>query len=219
LREDLVEGDGYLVRLMDLGLERLKKMIMDIGEYSAKTVFLAIDSYSQGEDLMDHLYIRSNEIRKMYDEVNELAVELIARYQPVASDLRFIKSCLEIGYGFLRFSRYAFDISQVLRIFGEMTSCDKSNVIRVGEHVKEMVKKSIEAFVNRDINLAKKVKEMDVFVDKTYLDALKMASNSKNVKCTISEVLILRYLERIADHATYIADSVTYIISGERVTN
>lgn len=207
-----------MVRLMDIGLERLKNLVAEMGEYSAKTVFLAIDSYGQGEDLMDHLYVRSKEIQKMHDEASELAVELIARYQPVASDLRFIKSCMEIGYGFLRFSRYAFDISQVLRIFGDLTACDKKEVIRAGEHVKEMVKISIRAFIERDISLAKKVREMDTLIDKIYLETLKKASKTtiNEVKCTISEVLILRYIERIADHATYIADSVAYIVSGEK---
>ncbi|MBC7090648.1 MAG: phosphate uptake regulator PhoU [Nitrososphaeria archaeon] len=203
---------------MDIGLERLKNLVAEMGEYSAKTVFLAIDSYGQGEDLMDHLYVRSKEIQKMHDEASELAVELIARYQPVASDLRFIKSCMEIGYGFLRFSRYAFDISQVLRLFGDVTVCDKKEVIRAGEHVKEMVKISIKAFIEKDIDLAKKVREMDTLIDKMYLETLKKASKTtnNNIKCIISEVLVLRYIERIADHATYIADSVVYIVSGEK---
>lgn len=207
-----------MVRLMDIGLERLKNLVAEMGEYSAKTVFLAIDSYGQGEDLMDHLYVRSKEIQKMHDEASELAVELIARYQPVASDLRFIKSCMEIGYGFLRFSRYAFDISQVLRLFGDVTVCDKKEVIRAGEHVKEMVKISIKAFIEKDIDLAKKVREMDTLIDKMYLETLKKASKTtnNNIKCIISEVLVLRYIERIADHATYIADSVVYIVSGEK---
>lgn len=209
-----------MVRLMDMGLERLKSMIIDMAEYSAKTVFLAIDSYSQGEDLTDQLYIRAEQVRRMQDEANELAVEIIARYQPVASDVRFLKSCMEIGYGFSRFGRYAFDIAQVLRIFGDLSLCNKVAVEEAGAYAKEMVKMSIKAFVEKDVDIAKKVREMDTYIDRIYLSALKKAIqvSDNGVKCTISEILILRYLERIADHATYIGDSVIYIVSGQQLT-
>jgi len=209
-----------MVRLMDIGLERLKRMIIDMANYSAETVFLAIDSYSEGKDLTDQLYIRAQQIRRMQDEVNELAVEIIARYQPVASDVRFLKSCMEIGYGFSRFGRYAFDIAHVLRIFGDLTLCNKVAVEEAGAYAKEMVKMSIKAFVEKDVDIAKKVREMDASVDKIYLSALKKATQilDKDVKCSISEILILRYLERIADHATYIGDSVIYIVSGQQTT-
>lgn len=215
----MVEGCKNLVRLMDIGLEKLKNIIVEMGEYSAKTVFLAIDSYLNDQDLMDQLYISAQEIRKMQEEINELAVEMIARYQPVASDLRFLKSCIEIGYGFSRFGRYAFDIAQVLRIFGKLTSCNKESVDNAGKHVKDMIKTSIEAFIEKNIEKAKKVKEMDTYIDKIYLNSLKKAAQMKEnqIKCIVSEVLILRYLERIADHATYIADSTIYIVTGEKI--
>ncbi|MEM2154872.1 MAG: phosphate uptake regulator PhoU [Nitrososphaeria archaeon] len=208
-----------MVRLMDIGLERLKNIIVEMGEYSAKTVFLAIDSYLNEQDLMEQLYISAQEIRRIQEEVNELAVEIIARYQPVASDLRFLKSCIEIGYGFSRFGRYAFDIAQVLRIFGKLTSCNKEAVDNAGKHVKDMIKTSIEAFIEKNIEKAKKVKEMDTYIDKIYLNSLKKAAQMKEnqIKCIVSEVLILRYLERIADHATYIADSTIYIVTGEKI--
>ncbi|MGQ9782231.1 MAG: phosphate signaling complex PhoU family protein [Nitrososphaeria archaeon] len=205
---------------MDIGLERLKRMIIDMADYSAETVFLAIDSYSQGKDLSDQLYNRAQQIRKMQDETNELAVEIIARYQPVASDVRFLKSCMEICYGFSRFGRYAFDIAHVLKIFGDLSLCNKVAVEEAGGYAKEMVKMSIKAFVERDVDIAKKVREMDASVDRIYLSALKKATHAsdKEAKCTISEILILRYLERIADHATYIGDSVLYIVSGQQAT-
>jgi phosphate transport system protein len=207
-----------LVRLMDMGLEKLKNIIMEMADYSASTVFIAIDSYNKGQDLSDSIYVRSLQLRKMEDEVNELAVEIISRYQPVASDVRFLKSCMEISYGFSRFGRYAFDISQVLKILGSLTSCDKDEVLRAGDQAKEMIKLSIQAFVEKNVTVAKQIREMDNVVDKIYLDALRQVAQQPNVdiKCSISSILILRYLERIADHATYIGDSVVYIVSGER---
>ncbi len=207
-----------MARLMDVGLEQLKNMALDMAKLSENTVVTAIDAYSEGKDLSEQIYRWSEELRMLQDEVSELAIELIARYQPVASDLRFIKSCMEIAYGLSRFGRYAYDISQVLGIFGDLSMCDKTIIDEVGINATKMIKLSVKAFAERDVVLAKKLREMDEVVDKIYADFVKKAAqNSKaNIKCSLSATLILRYLERIADHATYIGDSVLYIVTGER---
>lgn len=207
-----------LARLMDVGLERLKNMILDMAERSQQTVSTAIDAYINGKDLTKQIYKSSEELRIHQEEASNLAVELIARYQPVASDLRFIKSCMEIAYDFSRFGRYAYDISQVLTLFGDLSSCDKAPVEKAGNEAKEMIKLSIKAFAERDITLAKQIKQMDDVVDKTYLDFVQKAAKAEeaDLKCVLAGTLILRYLERIADHATYVADSVVYIVSGQQ---
>jgi len=209
-----------LVRLLDLGLERLKNMLIDMGNFSEQTVSTAIDAYTQNKDLVNEVYAASERLRMLEEEVSELAIELIARYQPVASDLRFIKSCLEIAYGFTRFGRYAFDIMQVRSIFGDLSHCDTKPIEEAGKHAKEMIRLSIKAFIERDINLAKKIKEMDNVMDALYLDYVKAAADKrdKDIRCVIAGTLILRYLERIADHATYIADSIHYIKSGSKAS-
>ena len=207
-----------MVRLLDLGLERLKNMLIDMGNFSEQTVSTAIDAYTQNKDLVKEVYAASERLRMLEEEVSELAIELLARYQPVASDLRFIKSCLEIAYGFTRFGRYAYDIMQVRSIFGDLSHCDTKPIEEAGKHAKDMIRLGIKAFIERDINLAKKLKEMDSVIDNLYLSYVKAAAESKDrdIKCAIATTLILRYLERIADHATYIADSIEYIKSGEK---
>lgn len=203
---------------MDMGLDKLRSMVLDMAALSENTVSTAIDAYVQGRDLRDRIYGWSEELRMLQDEVGELAVELIARYQPVASDLRFIKSCMEVAYGFSRLGRYAHDISDVLGIFGDLSACDKTSVQDAGNQAKEMIRFSIKAFSERDAGLANKLRQMDDLVDRAYLDFVSKAAHGENsdLKCTVAGTLILRYLERIADHATYVGDSVLYIISGER---
>ncbi len=67
---------------MDIGLEKLRNMVLDMAELSQNTVSTSIDAYVQGRDLRDRIYSWSEELRMLQDEVSELAVELIARYQP-----------------------------------------------------------------------------------------------------------------------------------------
>ncbi len=207
-----------MARLMDIGLERLRNMVLDMADLSEKTVSTSIDAYVQGKDLRERIYGWSEQLRMLQDEVSELAVELIARYQPVASDLRFIKSCMEVAYGFSRFGRYAHDISNVLGIFGDLSKCDKTTIEQAGDQAKNMIRVSIKAFTERNVELASKLKKMDDVVDNTYLGFVKNSASNPlgDLKCTVSGTLILRYLERIADHATYVGESVLYIVSGER---
>lgn len=205
---------------MDVGLERLKNIILDMAKHSERTVATAIDAFIKGKDVSSQIFSSSEELRMLQDEASELAVELIARYQPVASDLRFIKSCMEIAYGFSRFGRYAYDIAQVLPMLGDVSGCDNSAIIEAGERTMEMIKLSIRAFVERDVELAKRLRIMDQVVDDIYSDFVRKAVQSQqaDIRCSLCGTLILRYLERIADHATYIGESVLYIVSGIRVT-
>lgn len=203
---------------MDMGLDKLRNMVLDMADLSQNTVSTAIDAYVQGRDLRDRIYGWSEELRMLQEEVGELAVEIIARYQPVASDLRFIKSCMEVAYGFSRFGRYAHDISDVMGIFGDLSSCNKQAIEEAGAQAKNMIQMSIKSFTERDVELAGRLKKMDDVVDGIYLDFVKRSAYEKegNLKCVVSGTLILRYLERIADHATYVGETVAYIVSGER---
>ena len=193
-------------------------MVLDMAGLSENSVSTAIDAYVQGKDLRKRIYDWSEELRMLQDEVSELAVEIIARYQPVASDLRFIKSCMEVSYGFSRFGRYAHDISDVFGIFGDLSTCDKTGIERVGDQAKEMIRLSIKAFTERNVEMASRLTKMDDVVDNAYLDFVKRSATrpDSDMKCMVSGTLILRYLERIADHATYVGESVAYIVSGER---
>jgi phosphate transport system protein len=202
---------------MDIGLERLRNMVLDMAKYSEDLVTMTIDAYKQGKDLGRQSFEWSEQLRLLQDETSELAVELMVRYQPVASDLRFVKSCMDIAYGFSRVGRYANDISRTLQIFGDLSTCDKTTVERAGDLVKDIIRLSIKSFTERDVNLARKLREMDNAVDEIYVDCLREAARPSHTdtRCVVSATLIIRYLERIADHATHIGDAVLYIVSGE----
>jgi phosphate transport system protein len=202
---------------MDLALERLADLLLDMSSISEKSVSRAILYYTSGESASEEIRKASDELKLEEEEVSELSIELIARYQPVASDLRFIKSAMEIAYGFYRFGRYALDIAEVLEIFGSQASCDHAIVEDTAKATQEMIRMSINAFANRDADLAKKVGPLDDYIDEKYRSHVASIVKDPNPnKCQISAMLILRYLERIADHSASIADSVIYIETGER---
>jgi phosphate transport system protein len=202
---------------MDLALERLADLLLDMSSISEQSVSRAMLYYTTGESASEQIRQSSDELRSEEEEVSELSTELIARYQPVASDLRFIKSAMEIAYGFSRFGRYALDIAEVLEIFGSQSACDHETVEAAAKATQEMIRMSINAFANRDAALARKVGPLDDYIDEKYRSHVTLiVKNSNPTKCQISAMLILRYLERIADHSASIADSVIYIETGEK---
>jgi len=204
---------------MDMGLERLSNAIGDMANLAQESVMKAIEAYVKGERITKEALNRAHQLSMLSNEVEELAVELLARYQPVATDLRFIKSCLEIAYGFSRFGRYAYDIAQVLEIFGDISQCDKSVVQDLSGKVTKMMQASILSFKTRNTDMARSLRDEDDAVDKIYLDYIKEVTQQKPIqlKCALASTLVLRYLERIADHACYIGDSVIYITSGKKI--
>ncbi|HET7391808.1 MAG TPA: phosphate uptake regulator PhoU [Nitrososphaeraceae archaeon] len=201
-----------------------------MAKLSENSVFTAIESYQESTLVKKQIFDWSEKLRVLQEEVSDLAIELIARYQPVASDLRFIKSCMEISYGFSRFGRYSYDIVDVLETMGSISNCDKSAVLETAKTVRGMILLSLNALQSRDKNAAEKLYEMDDTVDTQYRKYLRdlittsqgqeksteklLTDSNSNPRCYISALLILRYLERISDHACYIGDSVHYIVTG-----
>lgn len=199
---------------MDMGLDRLNSLLLDMATLSQQAVAASIDAYSRGVKGTDVKQM-SDRLQALHRQVSDLSMEMIARYQPVATDLRFLKACLEISYGFFRYGRYALDITQVMEMFGDLSNCDRTLVVDVARKTQEMIRLSSEAFARRDLEVARKIPPMDDAVDESYRENVRKTVQGKgNLKCSMSAALVLRYLERIADHATYIAESVEYIATG-----
>src|SRR6185295_16767178 len=141
---------------------------MDMSSLSEKSVITAINAYEKGQNAKNEIFDWSEELRVLQDEVSDLAIELIARYQPVATDLRFIRSCMEIAYGFSRFGRYAYDIMDIIGSMGSISHCDKAPVLEMAGTAREMNHLSVKALQTKDKDAAKKLYEMDDTVDSLY---------------------------------------------------
>ena len=193
---------------------------MDMGHLSVDLVNSALESFEKGIMLRSQIFEGSEKLRFLQIEVTDFATELIARYQPVAKDLRFIQSFMDAAYGFSRFGRYAYDIAEVLDTIGPLPDCDKSQVTIMAKTVKEMIQLSVTSLEKLDKNASQNLYMMDDSVDSIFRNYLKKAitqTKKKNYepRCYISALLILRYLERISDHACYIGDCVHYVVTAD----
>jgi phosphate transport system protein len=204
-----------MTRLIDPSLEKLSSLMSDMGQMSITCISLAIDSYLENKNCTHDVYELSNKIKDKYFEVEDLTFDILLRYQPVADDFRLIRSSTEISYAFSRFGRYAYDITLVRDLFGNIQECKNLILNEISGKVKQIIKDAILSFSTLDIRKALIIQENEKFIDRIYRERLPILINSTNTKCALVEALILRYLERIGDHAVFMSDAVNYIVTGK----
>ena len=186
-----------------------------MGDMVIESISLAVDSYVQGENTVDRVRSLSDTIREKYFEVEDLTFDMLLKFQPVADDFRLIRSSTEISYAFSRFGRYAYDITLVRDEFGDISECINASLIESSKKVKHMIKEAVFSFAELDVRKAVKIREDEAYIDKIYRERLPQLINSKNTKCALVEALVLRYLERIGDHAVFMSDAINYIVTGK----
>lgn len=209
-------------RIIDAGLEELSLMLHRMGELTYDAICVSLDGCLHDVNVYTRVREMSDMLVLMADQVEDKTFELIARFQPVASDLRTIKSYMKIAYDFARYGRYALDISYINDRLGGLKKCEVwilKYIEEMSEKVLHMVRISISSLRNLDAELAKTVSKTEQEVDGMYFEFLDRLTGKAHVtsKCVISSVLTIRYLERIADHATYICESVIYIATGQKL--
>jgi phosphate transport system protein len=207
-------------RLIDLGLEKLTSMILEMSQLAEKAITHSLLPYQQsGYSTSEETFHLSEQLRFCQQETTKLAIEILARYQPLASDLRFIQSCIDIAYDLARFGRYAYDIAETLVWFGDVSSCDITIPLKMAHKAVAMIKKSMDAFVRKDAELAKTLPADDDIIDHEWKNVILNILKDDQIKreCALAITLFVRHIERIADHACYIADDVVYIVEGERL--
>jgi phosphate transport system protein len=210
-------------RIIDRGLEEQLVLLAKMGELTYETLSLSMHGYLQDRSVISNVQEMSDTLVAMANKVEDQTFQLIVRFQPVASDLRAIKSHMKIGNDFARYGRYALDISSINDQISGLRECDRPTIDYVHEmsdRVLSMVRISIEALKKQDVTLAKTITQPERDVDQMYLNLLNKLISEKqiNSKCVISSALMTRYLERIADHAVYICESIVYIATGEKIS-
>jgi len=210
-----------IIRLLDVGLEQLMTMVFKMGEVAKKALKISIKGFIDGKDSQEEMHEISEILTRMVVDVEDKAFELIVKYQPVASDLRIINSYMKIAYDFGRYGRYGLDISLTYKMVKKLRkrTITSELVQQILDKVVKMVIISIKALKQHNSELAKTLAPMETEVDKlhmTYFDELIQSSSID--KWSMADLLVVRYLERIADHTTYVGESIVYIVEGKKIS-
>lgn len=207
-------------RPLGVGIDQIETLILKMGQLSLDAISLAIKGFHKQEDVNVQIRAWSNTLLILSEEVEDRATELMALHQPMARDLRNLKAYIKVAYDMERFGRYAQDISDILIRIGswEPFSNGELTVEEMGEKVINIVKLAVELIETRQQSLIWKLSEIEAEIDELYLKNLaKLGVSKAEAKTVIAYLLTVRYLERIADHACYVAESVTYAETGKRI--
>jgi phosphate transport system protein len=184
----------------------LSDELVQTGEMCEAAVTDLVAAYVRGANVRKGLLERAQQMQALAEDVDEVAADLIARHEPEASDLRFIKSCKRITLEFARLGRYAYDISDLVAR-RQASDRDDEDVKRAAERARELIETGIRSLKSRDPALAEELRRMRIAIDRLQgeIDTPRAASSA----------LFLRYLEGVSDHAASIGDSVLYITAAE----
>lgn len=205
-------------------LEKIKKMILSLGATVEERVHLAIESILNNQiELAQKVIDTDYEIDALEVEVEEEILKVMALYQPVAVDLRFLVAVLKINNELERIGDQAVNIAQRMKVLAKEPRAEFFfDYSQMADITKSMLKKSLDALVNIDVELAADILKLDDEVDRLRSEAYDIikrviAEKPKQAGFLINLLLVSRHLERLADHTTNIAEEVIYMVEGEIV--
>ncbi len=211
-------------RQFEIQIEKLKTRLIKMCSLVDEQVELALKSIEEGNnELADLVIERDTKVDKYDVKIEKICQKIFALSQPVAMDLRLIMSALTIDTNLERIGDLAVNIAESAKELGKKPGFfEKTHLREMSQVTREMIKNAIDAFIGGNAELAKKVIETDDTVDNLNVEnytILKeiMKEKPENVDPGVALLVVSRHLERLADHATNIAEDVYFIVEAQMI--
>jgi len=204
-------------------LENLQRQLLLMAGYVEEAIYKSVQALQQyDKSLAQEVAAADDEVDDLDNEVTEGCLQLLVLHQPVASDLRRVATVFMVTAGLERMGDLATDIAQRAVSLSASRIAIPDKLPLMTDMTTSMVRQSLDAFVNLDGKQARTVIRMDDAVDRLNAEILtelvaRMKMSPDAVEPNLSLFSAVRHLERIADHATNIAEDVLYLLDGEIV--
>jgi phosphate transport system protein len=205
-------------------LQALKNRLLGMGALVEERVHQAVQSLMERrQDLADQVATGDSDVNDLQIEIDDRALKLLALQQPMATDLRLITSAIKINSDLERIGDQAVNIAEnVLKLLPHPPLRAILNITRMAEIAEQMTRDSLDSFVKKDAGLARSVlardDEVDQLKDHVFRVLLTyMMADPGTIERALGLILISRNLERIADHATNIAEDVIFLVEAKDV--
>ena len=202
-------------------IDKIKKEILSLGAMVEDRFKKAIQAVTTEDlELAQQIIDTDYQIDQRELEVEEECLKILALYQPVATDLRFLVAVIKINNDLERIADYASNIAKRYKSSADDPGKFKYDYTRMARTASKMLKMSLDALVHTDVDMAYEVREMDEQVNTMRNEAYdSMKTDIQNNPHMVGEIinmyLISRHIERVGDHTTNIAEEVIYLIEGE----
>lgn len=201
-------------------LEQLHVELIKMGTLCEEAISsAALALVDDDESLVEKVFETEAKIDHMERDIETMCMKLLLRQQPVASDLRSVSSALKMISDMERIGDQAADIAEISRYLRGDNTKSKIHIKDMARETIKMVTDSVESYVKKDLDLANAVINGDDKVDELFSKVKKelidlISEDNKNGEYCLDLLMVAKYLERIGDHATNIAEWVKYYITG-----
>jgi phosphate transport system protein len=206
------------------GLGAIKQRLLGMGGQVEVRLTEAVAALMERRpELAERVAAGDGEINRLQVEIDDRCLKLLALQQPMASDLRFITAAMKINADLERIGDQAVNIAQnALKVIAQPPLRPLIDIPRMAELALHMTRDALDAFVRRDAELARKVLQRDDEVDNLKDHVFRvllthMMADPGTIERALGLILISRNLERIADHATNVAEDVIFLVEGRDV--
>ena len=203
------------------GLDELKQKLLHMGALAEQAVDKAVEGYRTRDlKLCNEVFEIEKQINASERRVDELALDLIAMQQPMAVDLRFVTACMKINADLERVGDQAVNIAERgIQVIALPEVDLPIDVLRLSATAAGMVRRALDAFIDGRADVAEAVLKMDDIMDKMDEDVYvamieRMHQEPAVIQQALDALLVSRNLERVADHATNIAEDVIFWVQG-----
>ena len=207
----------------DEQLEQLNVGLIKMGALCEESIACAVKALfdEKTSEMITKVNDNEEETDHMEHDIEALCMKLLLHQQPVAKDLRCVSSALKMISDMERIGDQSQDIAEIAGFVHSTELAGKVHISDMANEAISMVTMSVDSFVRKDVKLAKEAIEADDKVDARFLEVKRelielVRSDSGDAEYFMDLLMAAKYLERIADHATNIAEWVVYSITGER---
>ena len=213
-----------MIKSFDEKLKELNEYLTEMGSLVNDAINLTNEALvTQNMELASDAIQRDAEIDQMEREIEKMCISLMLLHNPVARDLRVVSAALKMITDLERIGDQCRDISEIVIIMADVIYAKKiEHIPAMADEVGKMVTNSITAYVNKDLELARRTRQDDDKVDSLFLTVKRELTdvarkNPDDIGQAIDLLMVAKYFERIGDHAENIAEWVEYMITGQHV--
>ena len=211
-------------RTYELQLEKLRSSVLEMGGLVEEQIGQAVRALIQRDEALAHATIERDHTVNRFDvEIDDLSLKLLALRQPAARDLRLITTALKITTDLERIGDMATHIAErAIELAGELPIKPYIDIPRMADVARDMLRRSLDAFVREDTELALSVCLADDTIDQLHEQLFRellsyMVENPATVSRAMRLLFVSKYLERVGDHATNIAEMVIFMVKGRSI--
>jgi len=218
-----MEQDPHIVSAYDRDLESIQAMIMKMGGLVESAIMRAAESLETRDEEEAEAVRRADvAIDELEQRINEDCARTIALRQPAAGDLRTVLTVMKIAGNLERIGDYAKNMGKRTSVLVQMHPIEGSSgaIRRMAKQVELMLKDALDAYIQRDPELAEDVRQRDMDVDQMYNSLFRnflthMMEDPRNITACMHLHFIAKNIERMGDHVTSVAEQVIYLVEGE----